>query len=116
MSQDLNASSGSVSPSPASSAAAANLFQYLQSLHPEVVARLSRPVSPEVQEVIEHNIQGLLGGLAPEHFQVEITTTRENLAQLLVSAVLGGYFLRNVEQRFAFEQSLRASSVESSVS
>lgn len=103
MSQDIHSFSGHVSPSTPSTV---NLLQYLQSLNPEVVAQLSRPESPEILQVMESNIQGLLGGLSGEHFQVEITTSRENLAQLLVSAVMGGYFLRNVEQRFAFERAI----------
>jgi hypothetical protein len=109
VSQDINAFSGRVSPS---DTATVNLLQYLQSLNPEVVAQLSRPESPEILQVMESNIQGLLGGLSGEHFQVEITTSRENLAQLLVSAVMGGYFLRNVEQRFAFEQAILSGTAE----
>jgi len=55
---------------------------------------------------MEHNIMGLLGGLPPEHFEVTITTSREHLGRLLASAMIGGYFLHNAEQRLWFEQSM----------
>jgi hypothetical protein len=82
------------------------LWQYVQSLSPETIAQLSKPTSPEVFQVVERNIIGLLGGLPSEHFDVTITTSREQLGRLLASAMMSGYFLRNAEQRLAFEQSL----------
>lgn len=82
------------------------LMRYMQALHPEVVSRLSRPDSKDTLQVMEHNISGLLGHLPAEAFNVEITTNRENLGRLLASAMMSGYFLRNVEQRLAFERSL----------
>ncbi|MCS6813886.1 MAG: DUF760 domain-containing protein [Cyanobacteria bacterium] len=103
-------------PNPASNFFAGNseagssetLWQYMQTMSPEVVAQLSRPSSPEVLQVMERNIIGLLGGLPSEHFDISVTTSRENLGRLLASAMMSGYFLRNVEQRMAFEQSLAA--------
>jgi hypothetical protein len=84
------------------------LWQYVQSLNPETIAQLSKPGSPEVFQVIERNIIGLLGGLPSEHFDVQITTTREHLGRLLASAMISGYFLRNAEQRLTLEQSWQA--------
>lgn len=75
-------------------------------MSPESVARLSRPASPEVFQMMERNIIGLLGGLPSEHFDVTITTSREHLGRLLASAMMSGYFLRGAEQRMQFEQSL----------
>lgn len=83
------------------------LWQYVQSMSPETVAQLSKPNSSEVYQVMERNIIGLLGGLPSEHFDVTITTSREQLGRLLASAMMGGYFLRNAEQRMAFEKSLQ---------
>lgn len=83
-----------------------NLLKYVKALQPEVIAQLSRPTSQDVTQVMEHNIIGLLGGLPGDGFDVTITTNRENLGQLLASAMMSGYFLRNVEQRFNFEQSI----------
>lgn len=84
------------------------LWQYVQSMSPETVAQLSRPSSPEVFQVMESNIMGLLGNLPSEHFDVTITTNREHLGRLLASAMMSGYFLRNAEQRMAFEKSLQS--------
>ncbi|HEY9849310.1 MAG TPA: DUF760 domain-containing protein [Leptolyngbyaceae cyanobacterium] len=90
------------------------LWQYVQSLSPETIAHLSKPSSPEVFQVMERNIMGLLGNLPPEHFGVTVTTSREHLGRLLASAMISGYFLRNAEQRMAFEKSLHG--VETHVS
>jgi hypothetical protein len=38
-----------------------------------------------------------------EHFHVQITTDRDNLAGLLASAMMTGYFLRQMEQRMQLE-------------
>lgn len=83
-----------------------SLMQYVHSMGPDTVAQLSNPASPEVQQMMEHNIIALLGGLPSQHFNVEITTNRENLGRLLASAMMSGYFLRGAEQRMAFEHSL----------
>lgn len=88
------------------------LWNYVQSLSPEMVAQLSRPTSPEAFQVMERNIIGLLGALPSEHFDVTITTSREDLGRLLVSAMMSGYFLRNAEQRMAFEKSFSATDAE----
>lgn len=84
-----------------------NLWQYVQSLSPETIAQLSKPESSEVFQVIERNIIGMLGSLPAEHFDVEISTNRENLGRLLASAMVSGYFLRNAEQRMHFEQAFQ---------
>jgi hypothetical protein len=92
------------------------LWQYVQSLSPETVAQLSKPTSAEILQVMERNIVGLLGNLPSEHFGVSITTSRENLGRLLVSAMISGYFLRNAEQRMGFEKSLQAIELDASAS
>lgn len=84
------------------------LWQYVQSLSPEAVAQLSKPGSNEVFQVMERNIMGMLGVLPSDHFDVSITTSREDLGRLLASAMMSGYFLRNAEQRMGFERSLQS--------
>ena len=79
------------------------LWQYVQSLSPETIAKLSRPDSTEIFQVMERNILGMLGNLPPEHFDVTISTSREQLGRLLASAMMSGYFLRNAEQRMNLE-------------
>lgn len=84
------------------------LLRYVQAMGPETIAHLSRPVSSDVMQAMEHNIIGLLGGLPSQNFDISITTSRENLGRLLASAMMSGYFLRGAEQRLAFEESLMA--------
>lgn len=90
------------------------LWQYVQSMSPDLVSQLSKPTSPEVFQVMERNIIGLLGNLPSEHFGITITTSREHLGRLLASAMISGYFLRNAEQRMAFEKSVRWSEAKTS--
>jgi hypothetical protein len=89
------------------------LWQYVKSLSPETVSQLSKPSSPEVFQVMERNIIGLLGNLPPEHFGITITTSREHLGRLLASAMMSGYFLRNAEQRMTFEMALQGAEINS---
>ena len=80
------------------------LWQYVQSMSPDTVSHLSKPTSQEVFQVMERNIVGLLGNIPSEQFNVNVTTSRENLGKLLASAMISGYFLRNAEQRMTFEK------------
>jgi hypothetical protein len=82
------------------------LWEYVKSLSPETVTQLSKPTSPEVFQVMERNIVGLLGNLPSEHFGITITTSRESLGRMLASAMVSGYFLRNAEQRMSFDMAL----------
>ncbi len=82
------------------------LWRYVQSLSPDTIDRLSKPASTEVFQVMERNIVGLLGNLPSDRFGVSISTSRENLGQLLASAMISGYFLRNAEQRLNMERTL----------
>ncbi len=91
-----------------------SLLHYVQSLSPEAITQLSKPSSAEVFQVIENNIVGMLGNLPSEHFDVTISTSRENLGRLLASAMISGYFLRNAEQRMVFERALQATEVNNS--
>ena len=80
-----------------------DLIKYLQEQSPDVLQRVARSASPEIQELIRHNVQGLLGLLPGEQFEVKIQTSRDNLAGLLASAMMTGYFLRQMEQRMELE-------------
>ena len=83
-----------------------DLIKYLQEQSPDVLQRVARSASPEIQEIIRHNVQGLLGLLPGEQFEVKIQTSRDNLAGLLASAMMTGYFLRQMEQRKELEETL----------
>jgi len=84
------------------------LIQYLQDQSPDVLQRVAKSASNDIQDIIRHNVQGLLGMLPGEHFEVKVTTNRDNLANLLASAMMTGYFLRQMEQRKELEETLFA--------
>lgn len=85
------------------------LLKYLQNQAPEVLARVAKSASPEIKQIISHNVQGLVGVLPSEAFNVQVTTDRENLAGLLASAMMTGYFLRQMEQRMQLDAGLGGS-------
>ena len=79
------------------------LLTYLQRQAPEILANVAKSATPEIKQIISHNVQGLVGMLPSESFNVKITTDRDNLAGLLASAMMTGYFLRQMEQRMQLE-------------
>lgn len=79
------------------------LLKYLQSQSPEILSHVARSASPEIKQIISHNVQGLVGMMPSEHFNVKISTDKDNLAGLLASAMMTGYFLRQMEQRMHLE-------------
>ena len=85
------------------------LLNYLQHQPPEVLTRVAQSVSGEIKQIISHNVQGVGGVLPADGFNVQISTDRENLAGLLASAMMTGYFLRQMEQRMELETSLSGS-------
>ena len=82
------------------------LIQYLQDQSTDVLQRVAKSASNDIQDIIRHNVQGLLGMLPGEQFEVKVTASRDNLASLLASAMMTGYFLRQMEQRKELEESL----------
>jgi hypothetical protein len=79
------------------------LLRYLQIQSPEILAQVAHAVSSEAKQIISHNVQGLLGVLPGDSFNVKVSTDRDNLANLLVSAMMTGYFLRQMENRMELE-------------
>jgi 23S rRNA G2069 N7-methylase RlmK/C1962 C5-methylase RlmI len=45
--------------------------------------------------------------LPSDQFDVKITSSKDNIANLLSSAMMTGYFLRQMEQRKELEQTLK---------
>tara|TARA_B100000700_G_C15007315_1_gene839203 strand:+ start:1244 stop:1594 length:351 start_codon:yes stop_codon:yes gene_type:complete len=82
------------------------LIQYLQDQSPDVLQRVAKSASTDIQDIIRHNVQGLLGMLPGEQFEVKVTANRDNFASLLASAMMTGYFLRQMEQRKELEESM----------
>lgn len=81
------------------------LLDYLKDQSPETLATVAQSVSPEAQQIIHQNIQNLLGILPPPQFNVTITADRENLAGLIGSAMMTGYFIRQMETRMQLDKS-----------
>lgn len=79
---------------------------YLREQDPETLEALVQEISPEVRQAMSGSLQGIAGVLPPEQFSVHITTSRENLLGLLSSAMMTGYFLHNLEQRYLLEHRL----------
>ena len=82
------------------------LIQYLQEQSPDVLQRVAKSASADIQDIIRHNVQGLLGMLPGDQFEVKVTSSRDHFANLLASAMMTGYFLRQMEQRKELEESL----------
>ena len=82
------------------------LLKYLQNQTPEVLERVANSASPAVKQIISQNVRGLVGKLPSENFNVQIVTDTENLAGLLASAMMTGYFLRRMEQRMELDGTL----------
>ena len=51
-----------------------SLIQYLQEQSPDVLQRVARSASGDIQDIIRHNVQGLLGMIPGEQFDVKIGT------------------------------------------
>jgi len=82
------------------------LIAYLRSQSPETLEQVAKHVSPEVRQIISQNIQGLVGMLPSNHFQISVTTNHENLGNLLGSAMMTGYFLSQMETRMKLDSTL----------
>lgn len=78
------------------------LAEYIQSLPEDAIARMHQPDS-DAAKLMQNNLIGMLGVLPSQHFDVSITTSREDLGQLMASAMAYGYFLHTAEQRMALE-------------
>jgi len=88
------------------------LLTYLKNQSPETLEQVAKHVSPEIRQIINHNIQGLVGMLPPNQFQVSVTTNHENLANLIGSAMMTGYFLSQMETRMKLDSAFDESTPE----
>lgn len=82
------------------------LMSYLRKQQPEILAKVAQSASPEVKQIISQNVQGLVGMLPSGDFNIQVTTDKENLASLLTSAMMTGYFLCQMEKRKDLETML----------
>ena len=83
-----------------------NEFQeYLASLSPEMARQLANATA-EALEIMGSKIDGILGTLSPQDLNGTVNIERENMRQLLTSAILTGYLLRSAENRMNYARSL----------
>lgn len=85
------------------------LWEYIQTLSPDIVTQLSQPV-PTVVQAMENHLVDLLGILPAQEFDVTISTSRERLEQMVASAIIYGYFLNKAHKKMSFETSWALSS------
>lgn len=81
------------------------LAKYIQSLPEDAISQMHQPAS-DVAKLMQSNLIGMLGVLPGGGFDVSISTSRENLGQLMASAMAYGYFLHGAEQRMALANTL----------
>jgi hypothetical protein len=82
------------------------LLEYLQQQQPEILEKIAQSATPDVQQIVAQNVQGLLGMLPSDDFDVQVPPNRESIANLLASAMMTGYFLRQMEQRMELDVQL----------
>jgi hypothetical protein len=83
------------------------LLAYLRQQSPETLEAVARSITPEVRQIIAMNVQNLVGVLPEQNFHVNISTDRENLAGMLGSAMMTGYFLSQMETRMKLDRSFQ---------
>lgn len=93
-----------IPPDDTSSYSTNRLQRFIQSYSIQDMSRLAAEINPEVKQVIGMNVQALLGYLPPSDFNTTISTSKENLQNLLASAMLTGYFLHTLENRMLMEE------------
>jgi Protein of unknown function (DUF760) len=89
------------------------LAQYIHTLPQDAITRMHQP-AVDAAKLMEGNVVGLLGALPSQLFDVNITTSRQALGQLMASAMLYGYFLHTAEQRMALDHALPKANQEKS--
>uniref|UniRef100_A0A7S1XDN7 Uncharacterized protein n=1 Tax=Compsopogon caeruleus TaxID=31354 RepID=A0A7S1XDN7_9RHOD len=75
------------------------LYAAIKKFDPDDISSISKHVSEEAIEAMRRSLVGILGNLPAETFEVQITSEKNGLRQLLVSALTTGYSIRNAEFR-----------------
>jgi hypothetical protein len=89
------------------------LHKYIQAQSVQDMAQLAAGIGPEVKQIIAMNVQALLGYLPSGDFQTSITTSKENLQNLLASSMLTGYFMHALEYRMLMDKLMQDDEPES---
>ncbi|KAL9259617.1 Retrovirus-related Pol polyprotein from transposon RE2-like protein [Drosera capensis] len=80
------------------------LLDLIQEIEPLDVSIIQKDVAPSTVYAMKRTISGMLGLLPSNQFQVLIEALWEPLSKLLVSSMMTGYTLRNVEYRLCLER------------
>lgn len=84
------------------------LQKYIHDQSVQDMSRLAAEIGPEVRQLIGANVQALLGYLPAAEFNTSVTASKENLQNLLASAMLTGYFMHAMETRMHLDTALAA--------
>lgn len=82
------------------------LQKYIHAQTGQDMSRLASEISPEVRQIIASNVQALLGYLPNNDFNTTVVASKENLQNLLASAMLTGYFMHAMEMRMQMDDLL----------
>ncbi|RDX79300.1 hypothetical protein CR513_40298 [Mucuna pruriens] len=82
------------------------LTELIQEIEPLDVSHIQKDVPPTTAEAMKRTISGMLGLLPSDQFHVVIEALWEPLSKLLISSMMTGYTLRNVEYRLCLEKNL----------
>ncbi|TKY51001.1 hypothetical protein E2542_SST22508 [Spatholobus suberectus] len=82
------------------------LTELIQEIEPLDVSHIQKEVPPTTADAMKRTISGMLGLLPSDQFHVVIEALWEPLSKLLISSMMTGYTLRNVEYRLCLEKNL----------
>ncbi|KAG5005233.1 hypothetical protein JHK82_029261 [Glycine max] len=82
------------------------LTELIQEIEPLDVSHIQKDVPPTTADAMKRTISGMLGLLPSDQFNVVIEALWEPLSKLLISSMMTGYTLRNVEYRLCLEKNL----------
>lgn len=80
-----------------------SILSFFNEREPDELLRLASELSPDAKAFFELSLSSLLGQLPPQLADVEITTSREGLYQLLLSGMVTGYLTKAVEDKISLE-------------
>lgn len=82
------------------------LSELIQEIEPLDVTHIQKDVPPTTADAMKRTISGMLGLLPSDQFHVVIEALWDPLSKLLISSMMTGYTLRNVEYRLCLEKNL----------
>lgn len=80
------------------------LQKYIQSRSMDDMKQLVTQINPDVKRLVAANVQALVGYLPSSEFNTSIMCNKENLQNLLASAMLTGYFVHAMEYRMKMDE------------